>query len=190
MAGTHALKLTGDRRADQYLSSSPLALLIGMVLDHQVSIERAFAAPYELSMRLDGDLQATTIARLPRDDLELCFRKPPALHRCPGAMAGRVHALCTHLVVHHHGDVASVWTTATDGNELLANLGGLPGFTEHRARILVALLGKQLGVRPPGWEQAAGPYALPGHRSVADVTDRESLARVRTYKAAHRRVGA
>jgi uncharacterized HhH-GPD family protein len=190
MAGTHALKLTGDRKADQFLSSSPLALLVGMVLDHQVPTERAFAAPYELSKRLGGDLEAATIARLPRDDLEMSFRKPPALHRCPGAMAGRVHALCTHLVVHHHGDAPSVWTTAADGRELLANLRALPGLSEHRARILVALLGKRLGVRPPGWEHAAGPYGLPGHRSVADVTDRESLARVRTYRREHRRVGA
>lgn len=190
MAGRHALKLTGDRRADNYLSSSPLALLIGMVLDHQVSIERAFAAPDELRSRLGGDLRAAVIARLPRNDLELCFRKPPTLHRCPGVMAGRVHALCIHLVVNHHGDAASVWTTAADGRALLTNLRALPGFSEHQARILVALLGKQLGVRLPGWEKAAGPYGLPGHRSVADVTDRESLARVRTYEREHRRVDA
>ncbi len=190
MAGTYALKLTGDRRADTFLSASPLALLMGMVLSHQVSIERAFAAPHELARRLRGDLTAAAIARLPRGDLEMCFRKPPALHRCPGAMAGRVHALCTYLVVHHHGDAAAVWTSATDGDGLLANLRALPGFTEHGARIFVALLGKQLGVRPSGWREAAGPYGLPGHRSVADVTDRDSLALVRTYKREHWRVGA
>lgn len=190
MAGTHALRLTGDRRADRYLSATPLALLMGMVLDHQVPLERAFAAPYELSRRLRGDLTAAAIARLPRERLELCFRKPPALHRCPGAMAGRVHALCTYLVVHHRGDPTAVWRTAADGRELLATVRDLPGFTEHRARILVAVLGKQLGVRPPGWEQAAGAFALPGHRSVADITDRESLALVRRYTREHRRVGA
>jgi uncharacterized HhH-GPD family protein len=190
MAGTHALRLTGDRRADRYVSATPLALLIGMVLAHQSPLERAFAAPYELSRRLRGDLTAATVARLPREQLDLCFRKPPALHRCPGVMAGRVHALCTHLVVHHRGDPTAVWRAAGDGRELLAAVRALPGVTAHRARILVALLGKQLGVRPPGWERAAGPYALPGHRSVADVTDRESLALVRTYTREHRRVGA
>lgn len=190
MATMTILSFTGDENANQFLSTNPLALLIGLLLDRQVSVERAYAAPYELAQRIYTDLHATAIAAQPVGEIESCFRQPPALHRYPGMMARRVHALCTYLVVHHGGDAAAVWESAADARQLYRNARALPGFTEHTARILVALLGKQLGVRPTGWEVVAGVYGMPGHRSVADVTDRDSLARVRAYTRAHTRMGA
>lgn len=188
MATTTTLSFTGDERANEFLTTNPLAVLIGMLLDQQVPMERAFAAPYELSRRMDGALDADTIAAQPPDEIEACFRQPPALHRYPGMMARRVHALCTHLVLHYEGDPAAVWDRAQDGRQLYRGIRALPGFSEHKARVLIALLGKQLGVRPTGWEIVAGPYGLPGHRSIADVTDRDSLERVRAYKRDRKRV--
>ncbi len=190
MATTTTLCFTGDEKANRFLSSNPLALLIGIVLDRQVSVERAYAAPYELAQRIYTELDAAAIAAEPVGEIESCFRRPPALHRYPGMMARRVHALCTYVVLHHGGDAAAVWESAADARQLYRNARALPGFNEHSARVLVALLGKQLGVRPAGWEKAAGVYGLPGHRSIADVTDRDSLMRVRTYARQHTRMGA
>jgi uncharacterized HhH-GPD family protein len=184
------LTFTGDEKANRYLSTNPLALLIGLLLDQQVPIERAYAAPYELSRRLFAPLDARTVAALPVREIESCFRRPPALHRYPGIMARRVHALCTHLAVHHDGDPAVLWADAVDARQVYRTVRALPGFSEHTTRVLIALLGKQLGVRPPGWEGLAGIYATPGHRSVADVVDRDSLERVRMYARSHARVGA
>lgn len=189
MATVTRLSFTGDDRADEFISSDPLALLIGMLLDQQVPMERAFTAPYLLARRLDAEFDAATIAAMRPDDLESCFRQPPALHRYPGMMSRRVHALCRYLVEHAHGDATAVWRHAKDGPQLLRMIRALPGFGEQKAKIFVALLGKQLGVRPPGWREVAGIYGQPGHRSVADVTDRESLDRVRTFKRERRRVG-
>lgn len=189
MATITRLRFTGDIAADRFISTDPLALLVGMLLDQQVPIERAFAAPYLLSQRLDVAFDAAEIAAMRPVDLEACFRQPPALHRYPGIMARRVHALCAWLVAHAHGDPTVVWLHADSGRQLLRTLKALPGFGEHTSRIFVALLAKQLGVRPTGWEQAAGEYALPGHRSVADVTDRRSLERVRAWKRDHRHLG-
>lgn len=182
MATMTTLRFTGDESANRFISTNPLALVVGMLLDQQVPMERAFAAPYELSQRLDVPFEAEAMAALPVDAIELYFRQPPALHRYPGMMARRVHALCVHVVTCHHGDAAAVWRHAVDGPALFGDIRALPGFGDQKARAFVALLGKQLGVQPPGWEDAAGSYGLPGYRSVADVTDRESLDRVRTYK--------
>jgi uncharacterized HhH-GPD family protein len=184
------LSFTGDAKANSYLSSNPLALLIGLLLDQQVPMERAYAAPYELSRRLFAPLDAQTVAALPVSEIESCFRRPPALHRYPGIMARRAHALCTYLAVHHDADPAALWDGAVDARQMYRTVRALPGFSEHTARVLIALLGKQLGVRPAGWDRVAGVYALPGHRSVADVVDRESLERVRLYTRSHARVGA
>lgn len=179
------LRFTGDENANRYLGTNPLALLIGLLLDQQVPMERAYAAPYELSRRLFAPLDAHTVAALPVGEVESCFRRPPALHRYPGVMARRVHALCTHLALHHDGDPTTLWGGVVDARHLYRAVRALPGFSEHTARVLIALLGKQLGVRPDGWDRVAGIYALPGHRSVADIVDRDSLAQVRMYTRSH-----
>ena len=187
MATVTRLAFTGDTNADDFVSTNPLALLIGMLLDQQIPMERAFAAPLHLARRLDTDFDASAIAWMPIGALDLCFRTPPALHRYPGMMARRVQGLCAHLVEHHHGDAAAIWDSCDDGIDLLRTVRELPGFNEHRARVLVALLGKQMGVTPDAWQAAAGVYGLPGYRSIADVTDRDSLDRVRAFRRWHRR---
>ena len=178
------LPLTGDAPADELLEREPLALLIGMLLDQQVPMERAFHSPYELKERLGGRLDAAGIAGMDPDELAAVFAMRPALHRFPGSMAARTQELCRHLVEHHGGRAEAVWTDAASGKELLARLRALPGFGEQKARIFVALLAKRRGVTPPGWEDAAGAYAKPGWFSVADVDGPESLARVREHKRA------
>lgn len=190
MATVTALSFTGDEHANHFLRTNPLALLTGILLDRQVSVERAYAAPYEFARRLYSDLEPAAVAAQPVEEIEWCFRQPPALHRYPGMMARRVHALCVHLVRHHDGVAAAVWERAADARDLFRRARVLPGFGDHSARILVALLAKQMDTALDGWERVAGPFALPGHRSIADVTDRESLARVRAYTRQHTRIGA
>lgn len=178
-----ALFLSGEPEADALLTEDPLALLIGMVLDQQVPLEKAFRSPFDLRQRLGGTLDAGAIASMDPDTLTMAFSERPALHRFPKSMAARVQELCARLVESYGGDAAAVWTNAATGKELFDNVRALPGFGEQKARIFVALLGKQLGVRPPGWEQAAGPFGEEGSfRSVADIHSHESLAKVRQYK--------
>jgi len=178
-----SLYLSGDAAADDLLSTDPLALLIGMVLDQQVPLEKAFKSPFDLQERLGGALEAAALASMDPDPLAAVFAERPALHRFPRSMAGRVQELCTLIVDSYDGDAAAVWTSAADGKELLANVRALPGFGEQKARIFVALLGKQLGVRPTGWEKASGPFGEAGSfRSVADIDSPETLAKVRQYK--------
>lgn len=178
-----ALHLSQQDEADALLSRDPLALLVGMVLDQQFPLERAFASPHLLVQRLGHDLDAEEIAAYEPDALIALFTGPPALHRFPGSMAKRVQALCAHLVDRYGGDAAGVWRDARTGAELFARVQALPGFGEQKARIFVALLGKQLGVRPRGWRQAAGPYGADGvRRSIADITGPETLQEVRAYK--------
>ena len=178
------LPFTGDPVADQLLATDPLALLIGMLLDQQVPMEKAFHSPYDLRERLGGRLDAGEIADMDPDELAAVFSERPALHRFPGSMAGRTQELCRRLVEQFDGKAERVWTTAKDGKELLTNVKALPGFGEQKARIFVALLAKRLGVKPAGWEEAAGTYGKPGWFSVADVDGPESLARVREHKKA------
>jgi len=179
------LHLAGEPAADALLTDDPLALLIGMVLDQQIPLERAFAAPAELARRLGRDLDAADLAGMDPAELAAAFSQRPALHRFPGSMAGRVQALCQEVVDTYGGDAARVWTDATTGAQLLANVKALPGFGEQKARIFVALLGKQLKVRPKGWQEASEPFGEPGsHRSIADIIDQASLDQVRAYKAA------
>ena len=178
------LPLTGDPAADRLLEDDPLALLIGMLLDQQVPMEKAFRGPYDLKERMAGRLDAGEIASMDADELAVLFKGPPALHRYPASMAGRTQELCRALVERFDGDAASVWTSAATGTELFANLKGLPGFGEAKAKIFTALLAKRLGVTPPGWEDVAGPYAQVGHYSVADVDGPEALALVREHKKA------
>jgi len=176
------LPLTGDEAADRLLEEDPLALLIGMLLDQQVTMEKAFHSPYELKERLGGRLDASEIAEMDPDKLKAVFAERPALHRFPGSMAGRTHELATALVEHYDGRAERVWETAKDGAGLFANLKALPGFGDQKAKIFIALLGKRMGVQPPGWEKAAGFYAEHGCYSVADVDGPENLAKVREYK--------
>jgi uncharacterized HhH-GPD family protein len=179
---TPKLPLTGDEHADHLLEEDPLALLIGMLLDQQVPMEKAFHSPYDLKQRLGDKLDAADIASRDPDELREMFKERPALHRFPGAMADRTQELCRRLVERYDGDAQRVWASAATGDELFANLRELPGFGEQKARVFTALLAKRLGVKPEGWEQAAGAYSAPGHYSVADVDGPESLVAVRAYK--------
>ena len=181
-----SLRLSQNPEADALLARDPLALLIGMLLDQRVPLEWAFGAPYRLAQRLGRDsLDAGGLAAYDPEAFTKLMVGPPALHRYPAVMAGRVQALCRHLADAWGGDAAAVWRSSESGAELLRRLRGLPGFGEQKARIFVALLGKQLGVTPPGWREAAGPYGEDGaRRSAADVTDADSLAEVRAFKQA------
>ena len=177
------MHLAYTSEANEYLTDQPLALLVGMLLDQQIPMEKAFTSPYELRQRLGHDLDAHEIANYDPATFEQLFRTPPALHRFPAAMAKRVQELARVLVERYDGDAATVWTGAVDGADLVTRLQTLPGFGEQKARIFAALLGKQLGVQPPGWRSAAGTYGEDGSfRSVADVVDDSSLVKVRSYK--------
>ena len=177
------IQVTGDDAVDKLLSDDPLALLIAMVLDQQIPLERAFRSPYDLRERLGGHLDVAALASMDPEALAAVFSQKPALHRFPKSMAGRVQEVCAVIVGSYGGDAAAVWTSAADGKELLANVKALPGFGEQKARIFVGLLGKQLGVRPPGWEKAASPFGDTGSfRSVADIDSPEALVKVRQYK--------
>jgi uncharacterized HhH-GPD family protein len=180
-----SLHITGDPAADALLTDDPLALLIGMLLDQQVPMETAFAGPEKLRTRLGG-LDAATIAGYPEAELVEVFKQTPAVHRFPGSMAGRVQALCTAIVNDWGSDAAAIWTRGEpDGTEVLRRLKALPGFGEQKARIFLALLGKQYGYTGAGWRDAAGPYGEDGsYRSVADIVDAASLSKVRETKRA------
>jgi uncharacterized HhH-GPD family protein len=177
------LHLSQVPEADELLTNDPLALLIGMVLDQQIPLERAFAAPYELAKRLGRPLDAAELADVDPDALGAVFARQPALHRFPGSMAKRVQALCRLVVNEYDGDAARVWTGAADGRQLLKRVSALPGFGTQKAKIFVALLGKQLDVTPPGWREACAPFGEEGSfRSVADITDAGTRDKVRDYK--------
>jgi uncharacterized HhH-GPD family protein len=178
------LHLAQNPEADALLAADPLALLIGMLLDQQIPLEKAFSSPYVLAQRLGvARLDAATIAETDPDALVAIFSKPPALHRFPGSMAARVQALCTIIRDEYGGDGAAVWSTAKTGTELVKRLKTLPGFGAQKAQIFAALLGKQLGVRPTGWRAAAGEYGVQrSYKSVADIVDDASLSKVREYK--------
>jgi len=182
------IPVTGDPAADQLLAENPLALLIGMLLDQQVPMEWAFKGPWTLEQRLGG-LDARRIAAMPPDELDAVFRAKPAVHRFPSAMAKRTHALCQALVDDYGGDAAAVWRAAPDGATLLARVRALPGFGAEKSKIFVALLGKRLGVRPPGWEDAAAPFSDATPRSVADIDSADTLAQVRDWKRAQKARG-
>ncbi|GAB2920062.1 HhH-GPD-type base excision DNA repair protein [Micromonospora polyrhachis] len=172
----------GDE-ANELLRRNPLALLIGMLLDQQVSMEKAFSAPYDLVRRLGHEPDAHELADFDPEELVKIFAERPALHRFPKAMAARVQDMCRLLVERHAGDAAQVWIDAPDGATALRRIGELPGFGMQKAQIFLALLGKRFGVRPPGWREAAGSYGEDGvYRSVADITDQAALLSVREYK--------
>jgi len=186
---TRPIAITGGPAADALLDRDPFALLAGMLLDQQFPMERAFAGPQKIAERLGVDhLDPGFVAAQDPDAFAAMCATPPAVHRYPGSMAARLQALAGIILERYDGDTAALWTTAADGADLLARLRSLPGFGDAKARIFVALLGKQRGVQPPGWREAAGAYAEDGsHRSVADVVDADSLAKVRAFKQEQKR---
>jgi uncharacterized HhH-GPD family protein len=185
MMSSMTLSLPVEPAANELLSRSPLALLIAMLLDQQVPLEKAFSSPYQLTLRLGHEPTAQELAGFDPEALIAIFAERPALHRFPKAMAGRVQELARQLIEHYDGDAEQVWATAASGAELRARLARLPGFGAYKAQITMALLGKQLGVEPDGWREAAGSFGHEGsHVSVADIVDEDSLARVRAYKKA------
>jgi len=183
------LPVTGDADADALLSADAFALLLGMLLDQQVPMEWAFRGPATLRDRLGGTLDVAQIAAMSPDDVEAIFRAKPALHRYPGSMAKRAHALATHIVENYDGDAAAIWTTATDARDLFARLRALPGFGDDKAKIFLAVLGKRLHVAPDGWEEYAKPFSDSRPRSVADIDSPEALKRVRAFKQAQKAKG-
>ncbi|MEU5594025.1 HhH-GPD-type base excision DNA repair protein [Streptomyces sp. NPDC020298] len=178
------LHLAQEPEADELLGRSPLAALTGMLLDQQVPMEWAFKGPSTIARRMRADdLDAHDIAAQDPEAFAALLSEKPAVHRYPGSMAKRIQQLCQYLVEHYDGNAELVWKGVDDGRELLRRLQELPGFGKQKAQIFLALLGKQLGVRPKGWREAAGTYGEPkSFRSVADITGPESLAKVRAHK--------
>ncbi|MET8247493.1 HhH-GPD-type base excision DNA repair protein [Streptomyces sp. NPDC005202] len=178
------LHLAQDPDADALLGRSPLALLVGMLLDQQIPMEWAFNGPATIARRMGTDgLDAHEIVAFEPETFARLLADKPAVHRYPGSMAKRIQQLCQYLVEHYDGDAEAIWRDVDSGQELLNRLEELPGFGKQKAQIFLALLGKQLGVRPKGWREAAGPYGEPkSFRSVADITGPESLAKVRAHK--------
>jgi len=177
------LSLPVDTEANELLTRNPMALLIGMLLDQQVPLEKAFSSPYELAKRLGHEPTAAELAEFDPEALAAVFSERPALHRFPKAMAARTQDLAKLIVDRYEGDPAVVWTSARDGKDLVGRLAELPGFGGAKAQIFAALLGKQLGVQPEGWREAAGHFGEEGsHYSVADICDDASLAAVRAHK--------
>ena len=180
---TKSLCLAQNPDADRLLTDSPLALLIGMVLDQQIPLEWAFTGPLTLTERLGRDLDAADLASRDPDALAKAFATPPALHRFPGSMAGRVQQMCRVIADDYGNEATNLWAGVKDAGELLKRIEALPGFGKMKARIFLALLGKQLGVRPKGWREAAGEFGEDrSHKSIADITDGKSLEKVRAYK--------
>jgi uncharacterized HhH-GPD family protein len=179
MAPAVKTPFTGNAEADALLTENPLALMLGMLLDQQVPMEWAFGAPATLRARLGGRLDVATIAEMAPDALEAVFREKPALHRYPGSMAKRAHALCAFLVAEHKGRADHVWKGVRDADEVFARVKALPGFGNDKARIFVGVLGKRLGVRPNGWARVAADWP-----SIADVDSFDRVLEIREAKRA------
>jgi uncharacterized HhH-GPD family protein len=176
-----AIRITGDDRADQVLTDSPFALLVGMMLDQQYPMEHAFRGPAKVLDRF-GSFEPGTIAAADPEEFAALCSTPPAIHRFPGSMAARLQEVARIVEHDYGGDASRIWTEAADAQDLMKRVQSLPGFGKQKAQIFVALLAKQLDVRPEGWEQQVGAYADDGYRSVADVVDPESLRKVRDHK--------
>jgi uncharacterized HhH-GPD family protein len=176
-----AIRITGDDHADQVLTDSPFALLVGMMLDQQYPMEHAFRGPAKVLDRFGSFEPAAIAAADPEEFAALCAT-PPAIHRFPGSMAARLQEVARIVEHDYGGDASRIWTGATDARDLMKRVQALPGFGKQKAQIFVALLAKQLGVRPEGWEQQVGAYSDDGFRSVADVVDPASLQKVRDHK--------
>jgi uncharacterized HhH-GPD family protein len=179
------LSLPIEPEANELLSRDGFALLLAMMLDQQVPFEKAFNSPYQLALRLGHEATAQELADFNPDALADVFAERPALHRFPRAMAARAQDLARIVADRYDGDASALWATARDSSELRRRLAELPGFGTYKAQITIALLGKQLGVRPEGWREAAGHFGEAGsHYSVADISDDASLLAVRSYKKA------
>ncbi|MGH3306506.1 MAG: HhH-GPD-type base excision DNA repair protein [Nocardioides sp.] len=176
-----AFNITGDPAADKVLDDSSFALLAGMMLDQQYPMEHAFRGPAKVLSRF-GTFEPAAIAAADPEDFKALCSTPPAIHRFPGSMSARLQELARIITDEYDGDASRVWTEASSGADLMKRLQALPGFGKQKAQIFTALVAKQLGVRPDGWEQAVGAYAEDGYRSVADVVDEASLHKVRDYK--------
>ncbi|WP_405615650.1 Fe-S cluster assembly protein HesB [Streptomyces sp. NBC_01511] len=178
------IRIAQQPEADELLGRSPLAALVGMLLDQQVPMEWAFSGPYTIAVRMGGDdLDAHAIAAYDPEAFAALLSEKPAVHRYPGSMAKRVQQLCQFLVAHYDGDAAGVWHEVATGAQLFKRLTELPGYGKQKSQIFLALLGKQYGVRPEGWREAAGAYGDEGaYRSAADITGPETLAKVRAHK--------
>jgi uncharacterized HhH-GPD family protein len=178
------LHFTGDDAADALLNNDPLALLIGMILDQQFPIERAFLSPFRLQQRLGRSLEATDLASMASDTLIQIFCDKPALHRFPKSMAQRTQQLCRYIADHYNGDASDIWSDLPDAKCLRHRLLALPGFGDKKVKIFVALLAKRFGVAPQGWERISGHYATAGFHSVADLDSPEALSRLRAIRTA------
>lgn len=178
-----SIQIAQDEAADAVLSADPFALLIGMLLDQQFPMERAFQAPAKILDRF-GTLDPAKVAGADPEEFKALCSTPPAIHRFPGSMSARVQDVARIVADEYAGDAARIWTEAKDGKDFLKRMQALPGFGKQKAQIFVALVAKQLDVKPAGWEKAAGDYSLDGFRSVADVVDADSLLKVREYKQA------
>lgn len=178
------LWLAQDAKADELLEKDPFALILGMLLDQQIPLEKAFKGPQVLAERMGVDrLDATAIAGHDPEAFATLFTTVPAIHRFPGSMAERSQKLAQAIAQEYDGDASRVWTEATDAKDLFKRLSALPGFGKQKAQIFIALLGKQFDVQPEGWREAAGDYGKQGSlRSVADIVDQESLTKVRDFK--------
>jgi uncharacterized HhH-GPD family protein len=180
-----ALHLASTPDANALLERDPLALLLGMLLDQQIPMEKAFTSPHVLAERMGVErLDAAQVAGYDPEALLEIFRTPPALHRFPGSMAERTQAVCQALVERFDGRAENVWADAATGDEVVRRMSSLPGFGAQKAKIFTALLGKRYGVQPQGWQEAAGDYGTDGYRSIADVTDDASRIKVREFKKA------
>ena len=176
-----AITITGDPKSDEVLSEDPFALLLGMLLDQQFPMESAFMGPAKIKERF-GSLDPAAIAAADPDEFVALCSVPPAVHRFPKSMAGRVQAVAAAVTEEYDGHAERIWTEAKDGADLVKRVMALPGFGKQKAQIFTALVAKQVGHRPDGWEKAVGDYSLDGFRSVADVVDAESLGKVRAFK--------
>jgi uncharacterized HhH-GPD family protein len=184
-----AIPITGDAEADALLEEDPLALVIGMLLDQQVSMETAFLGPWKLKTRLGDAFTAAAIADMDAEEfIEIC-RTPPAIHRFPKSMGARVHDLCQVVVEDYGGDASRIWTDVATGEELAARVGALPGFGKEKTKIFVALLAKRLGIAPKGWQEAAAPFSDDVPRSIADVGSPDTLTQVREWKRSQKAAG-
>ena len=179
MAKVAALHFTPDADANALLAKEPLAVLVGMLLDQQVTMEKAFRGPLDIKTRMGGRLDAHEIAAMAQDAFIEMFKERPALHRFPASRGKRTHDLCTYLVEHYDGKADNIWKGVANGAELLARMKALPGFGDDKARIFVGILGKRLGVKPAGWELVAADWA-----SIADVDSFDRITEIRDAKRA------
>lgn len=187
MKGT--LAVSGNKAADKLVNSDPLALVLAMMLDQQIPMERAFLSPHQLSERLNGKMSTRDIASTNPNKLEKVFKIKPALHRFPGSMAKRASDLCQHILEEYDGKPERIWLEATDADDLFKRIKALPGYGDEKTKIFIAILAKRFNHRPKGWEEKAGAFADSTPRSVADIDSPEALAEVRAWKKAQKAKG-